>query len=276
MRKPIFLAALPLILCVFSYAGADGGTDLIKWSQMPDMGPYGYDFSSETSIPSMVADDFLCSDIYAVVDLHWWGSYYLPGQLWPYPNSDNLPDPTLGTGTPPGIVQGFVVEFYLDVPAGVDPLMPWSHPGQLMYEQSIPMTQVTEVLYGTVTHVGGIQENVWQYNCVLPEPFFQDMNLAPQDVDGDGVSDGTVYWLKIQAVNANADLIQWGWHEADSLWHDNAVQNWPPNPHVPFWVLLPNKDMAFELTFDKDIFVPEPSLIAVLGVGVALLLKRRR
>jgi hypothetical protein len=275
MRNFVFLAALTLSLSMIASAGADGGTDLIKWSQLPEMGPYGYDFSSETNVPSMTADDFLCSDIYAVVDLHWWGSYYDSGPLWPYPNSDNLPDPTLG-GPPPGIVTGFYIEFYSDIPAGVDPLMPWSHPGQLLYEEFVPMTAVTEVYYGTVTHVGGIQENVWQYNVVLPKPFYQDPDAAPQDIDGDGVVDGTVYWLKIQAVNPNADNIQWGWHEAETLWHDNAVQWWPPNPFSPEWDLLPNKDMAFELTFDRDIFIPEPSLLLLAGIGVLALVKRRR
>jgi hypothetical protein len=65
-------------------------------------------------------------------------------------------------------------------------------------------------------------------------------------------------------------LIQWGWHEADALWHDQAVQHWPPNPNLPSWVLVPNKDMAFELTF-----VPEPSVM-LLGAAVLLLLRRRR
>jgi len=273
MRSRIVLCRLTfLFILLFAAAAvADDPGDLVKWSQMPDMGPYGYDFSSESSFYSMVADDFLCSDQYPVGDLHWWGSYYEPGVLYPYPNSDNLPDPTLATGEPvPGMLQGFFIEFYTDVPAGTDPLMPWSHPGDQIYEEFIPITQVTEVLYGTVVHIGGIEENVWQYNCDLPTPFFQDPDFEPQDVDGDGIPDGTVYWLKIQAAHYDPAL-QWGWHEADSLWHDNAVQHWPPNPNLPAWLLLPNKDMAFELTF-----IPEPSVLLLAGAGLLLLLRRRR
>jgi len=268
-------SALCLLLVVFALlavqpANADP-VDLVKWSQLPEMGPYGYDFSSETTVSSMVADDFLCSSQLAVADLHWWGSYYQPGALWPYPNSDNLPDPTLATGQSPGMLTGFNVEFYTDVPVGVDPLMPWSHPGTLLYEEFIGIAQVTETLYGTVTHIGGVKENVWQYNLDLPTPFAQNPNSDPVDVDGDGVDDGTIYWLKIQAVHTTGQ-IQWGWHEADSLWHDNAVQYWEPDQSASFWDLLPNKDMAFELTV-----IPEPSLVLLGAFAlVSSLLARRK
>jgi hypothetical protein len=264
-----FLAASTLILCVVTFARADEVLNPVKWSQLPEMGPYGYNFSSETSVPSMAADDFLCWNEFPVVDVHWWGSYYAPA-LWPYPNSDNHVDPTIPTGTPPGILAGFRIEFYTDVPAGVDPLMPWSHPGLLLYDEFIPIDLVSEAYYGTVTHLGGILENVWQYNVDLPVPFFQDPGLEPQDVDGDGVLDGTVYWLKIQAVHSDQQ-IQWGWHQAETLWHDNAVQQWPPNPTLPEWNALADTDLAFELTI-----IPEPSLLLVVGFGALLVLRRRK
>jgi hypothetical protein len=234
------------------------------------MGPYGYNFSSETPVGSMVADDYLCVDPFAVIDLHWWGSYYMPGVLYPYPNSDNMLDPSLATGNPPPILHGFNIEFYTDVPAGEDPLIPWSHPGAELYHEFIPIAQVTEVYYGTVVHIGGIEENVWQYNADLPIPFRQGDYSDPQDIDGDGNLDGTVFWLKIQAVHTDT-TIQWGWHEADSLWHDNAVQHWPPDPNKPEWTLLEDKDMAFELSI-----VPEPALLLVAALGLLAALKRRR
>ncbi len=248
----------------------------VKWSQLPKMDAYGYDWSSETSIGSMVADDFLCSDPLPVTDLHWWGSYYDPGVLYPYTSSDNHPDPTIpaagGDPEPPGILQGFNIEFYRDVPAGVDPLMPWSHPGTLLYEQCIPIGQVTETYYGTVTRVGGmIEENVWQYNVLLSVPFQQDPLRDPVDVTGDGEPDGTIYWLKIQAVHCDTE-IQWGWHEAETLWWDNAVQHWPPDANSPDWDLLGDRDMAFELTV-----IPEPSVFLLAGLaGLGLLGRRRR
>jgi len=272
MRTFYALVSISLLVAgvCLQTAIADEPVDLVKWSQLPDMGAYGYNWSSETVVPSMVADDFLCSNPLPVIDLHWWGSYYAPGPLWPYSNSDNIQDPTVPANQPPGILQGFNVEFYTDVPVGADPTMPWSHPGQLLYEELIPITAVVEAYYGTVTHIGGIQENVWQYNADLPVPFFQDPTSDPVDVDGDGVADGTIYWLKIQAITS-CETIQWGWHEAATLWHDNAVQNWPPNQLAPFWNIIVDTDMAFELTV-----IPEPSFLLLTCLGLSLLLKRRR
>jgi hypothetical protein len=251
-RVALVVPALAGLLVVGHAAWADP-IGPVKWTQMPDMGPYGYDFSSETTVPSMAADDFLCEDGVPVIDVHWWGSYSAPGPLWPYYVSDNFPDPTIPGNTSPGILQGFNIEFYTDVPAGVDPAAPWSHPGTLLYDESVAISSVAEVLYGTVVHVGGQMENVWQYNVDLLHPFFQDA--------------GTIYWLKIQAVHSD-ESIQWGWHEAESLWHDNAVQMGYGRPGM--WEILTNKDMAFELS------VPEPATLALLGAGMIGILIRRR
>ena len=261
-----------VVLCLLFFAPSAGADQVgpVKWSQLPRMDEYGYNFSSETSVGSMVADDYLCVDPLAVIDLHWWGSYYMPVVLYPYKNSDNHPDPTIDDDQPPGILQGFNIEFYKDIPAGVDPLMPWSHPGTELYHEFIPITDVTEAYYGTVVHIGEIEENVWQYNADLPIPFPQGEYPDPQDIDGDGTLDGTVFWLKIQAVHDDPD-IQWGWHEADSLWHDNAVQHWGPTPEPSEWILIEVKDMAFELSI-----VPEPSLLLVAALGLLAVLKRRR
>jgi hypothetical protein len=266
------LAASVGLLALLALAAPSSAVliDQTKWSSLPDMSAYGYDFSSEVVVPSTVADDFLCTSPLPVVELRWWGSYYDPGMLHPYDNSDNLPDPTLGSGQTPGILQGFMIEFYTDVPTSVDPSMPWSHPGDLLYQEFIPIASVAETLYGTVTHIGAVQENVWEYQCQLPILFPQDPDRAPQDIDGDGILDGTVYWLAIQAVHED-EQIQWGWHEADSLWHDNAVQHWGPDTPPPYWDLLPNKDMAFEVTC-----IPEPAVAILASIGLLAVFRRRR
>jgi hypothetical protein len=209
LRNVLFSSVAVCLALVTHHAAAEPIWP-VKWSQLPRMDAYGYDWSSETSVGSMVADDYLCVDPLPVTDLHWWGSYYDPGLLYPYTSSDNHPDPTIPADQPPGILQGFNIEFYADIPAAQDPLMPWSHPGALLYEEFVSITQVAEVLYGKVTRIGGLLENVWQYNVMLPVPFPQGDYPDPQDIDGDGVPDGTVFWLKIQAVHDDQQ-IQWGW-----------------------------------------------------------------
>ncbi len=270
MRWFFAVSAALAVLLAFTSQSSAVLIDQTKWSQLPNMSPYGYDFSSEVVVPSIVADDFLCSSPLPVVELRWWGSYYQPGVLWPFEHSDNLPDPSVTTGQTPGILQGFVIEFYLDVPAAIDPSMPWSHPGTLLYQEFIPISALTETLYGTVTHIGAVQENVWQYDCQLPTLFLQDPAFEPQDIDGDGNPDGTVYWLAIQAVH-DSDDTQWGWHEADSLWHDNAVQYWGLDTPPPYWNLLTDKDMAFEVTC-----IPEPAVAILASMGLLAIFRRRR
>ena len=252
------LIAASIVCLAVSPALADTEAP-VKWSQMPRMDAYGYDFSSEVSVPSLVADDFLCENGLPVIDVHWWGSYYDSGPAWPYPNDDSFPDPTVvaaGTPVSPGWIAGFFIEFYTDIPAGADPLMPWSHPGQLLYEEFIDAAQFTEVYYTTLDVIGGVQHNVWQYNVDLPRPFEQEID--------------NIYWLKIQAYLLEPEPIQWGWHEADSLWHDNAVQMGYGRPGM--WELLADKDMAFELSV-----IPEPATMALVlgGVLVGYVYRRR-
>jgi hypothetical protein len=272
VRPSIRLGAAVAFLASLSFTCARADwTGPTKWSQLPRLDQYGYAFSSETTVPSMVADDFLCQSLAPVVDVHCWGSYYEPF-LWPYDNSDNWSDPTVPTGQDPGILAGFLIAFYSDVPGGVDPSMPWSHPGSKpMYEEFVPIADIHEELYATVTRVGGIVQNIWQYNVVLPEPFRQNPLFQPTDIDGDGIEDGTVYWIVIQAKQKDA-AIQWGWVEAATLWHDNAVQSGFIHPEIPeYWALVANKDMAFELSI-----IPEPSLLLAGLLGLAFFLRLRR
>jgi hypothetical protein len=271
MRPSIRLGAAVALFASLSFTCARADwTGPTKWSQLPRLDEYGYAFSSETTVPSMVADDFLCQSSAPVIDVHWWGSYYEPF-FWPDANNDNWSDPTVPSGQDPGILTGFLIEFYTDVPGGVEPSMPYSHPGELLLDQFVPIADVQQELYATVTRVGGVLQNIWQYNVVLPEPFYQDPLFNPVDVDGNGVEDGTVYWLKIQAMNSDG-TIQWGWAEAATLWHDNAVQSGFVHPEIPeYWALVTNKDMAFELSI-----IPEPSLLLAGLLGLAFFLRLRR
>jgi len=263
LKLTIFIA-----VATFTALSATAGTvveEVAKWSQMPNMGQFGYAFSSETAKPSKVADDFLCVDGAPVVAVRWWGSFYQPfAPAHFYPNSDNWQDPTTPTDVPYPMLVGFNISFYTDIPAGTDPLMPWSHPGNALYEKDISMQSISQKLYGTVTHIGGIEQNVWQYYATL---------AVPPEI-GFEQSEGTIYWVSIQAIHQDP-AVQWGWQEADYLegWNDNAVQN--GYSEVFPWNLIPNKDTAFELiTVEGDI--PEPASIFAFSVLLLGLILRKK
>jgi hypothetical protein len=216
----------------------------------------GYSFSSETQVPSQVADDFLCTDGLPIVKVRWWGSYwntaYQSQVYYPYPNSDSWGDPI---PNPPGIISDFIINFYSDVPAQTG-VPPWSHPGAQEYARTLALDgiQVQETIFGQINR-GPVNETVYQYDAILPAPFEQQA--------------GNIYWLSIQAVDPDGNPLQWGWHESTDHWNDNAVQmGFSPEG---WWDLLPGEDMAFELQP-----VPIPSTLLLLGSGLTFLIRLRR
>jgi hypothetical protein len=260
LKLTIFLAVATFV--AFSVMATE---EVTKWSQMPNMGTFGYSFSSETAKPSQSADDFLCVDGAPVVAVRWWGSFYQPVDVAHfYPNSDNWLDPTTPTDVPYPMLAGFNISFYADIPAGTDPLMPWSHPGDVLYQKAISIQSISQKLYGSVMHTGGREQNVWEYYATLavpPEIGFEQL-------------EGYIYWVSIQAIHGDPE-VQWGWQEADYTegWNDNAVQK-GYNDIFP-WNLVPNKDLAFELvTVEGDI--PEPASIFAFSLILLGLVLRKR
>ena len=262
---PLAISAVVLLaLTASSSAGP------IHCSQLPELGPRGFDYSSDRFLPgtgndeSLVADDFVCTVADPITDLHWWGSYWQA----PYvtPASDYWTDPSLAGGAPvlPATVTGFIITIYDHVPVANDPLttpMPFAHPGNPLYVAALPIADVAISPAGVIDRTGdGITGNVgdeavWRYDVDLAVPFNQTA--------------ATTYWLSIQAVTDNTD-VQWGWHSADTLTGFNATQGGPAGlwgaPYANPWILMVDKDMAFEVT------MPEPLTAGLLGAGLAALL----
>jgi hypothetical protein len=247
----------------------------IMWSQLPDMTPTGFDYSSQHVLPgtadgaTVVADDFVCNDPRPIETLNWWGSFW----QGPYAGtfSNYWDDPSFaGGGAPvePPILTGFTVTFYSAIPIGVDPAMPHGHPGGVVHSEFIAIAAVTSSLEGVIDRTGDAvignsgDEAVWQYQASFAVP----VQLAP----------GSPYWISIQAETAVGHPIQWGWHNADSLTGNNAVQGGPSNAWGPAydteWLLLPDLDMAFEY----EVVVPEPFTLGLMGVGLGMMLVRRK
>jgi hypothetical protein len=182
----------------------------IKWLQFPDMA----DGINIVSLPDepVVADDWLCTDGKPITEVHFWGSYLSPaGDVhWqmenPGPPQSPLPDPPR--------VDGFKLSFHRDVRAGVDPEMPWSHPGELIRETWIPASEVRERYWDSVPHTDVTGRTWWEhkfyYQIRLEDPFLQEA--------------GTVYWLDIGAKPVDGSHWVWGWETSKDHWNDNAVR----------------------------------------------------
>ena len=247
--KTVRIICITVLLIAFASLSSAA---VVKWSQMPSMQPFnGYSFSSETQVPAQVADDFLCENGLPVIGLTWWGSYWDP-IVYPYSNSATFGDPA---SNPPGIVRGFNINIYSDVPAGSG-FLPWSHPGAQGYSQYVPLDgmRVTEKVFGQIQRPASTQ-TVFQYDAKLPVPFEQ---VA-----------GNIYWLSIQAVDPQGNPLQWGWQESVDHWNDNAVQI--GYARQGWWDLLTGEDMAFETKA-----IPIPGAVWLLGAGLLGLLGLRK
>lgn len=247
MRVTFLIAAC--VIALAAQCTANTSQHPVKWSQLPDM-IGGLDYSSETKVPSIVAADFQCVDGRPICDVHFWGSYWIPGLPTPpdgSPNSDGYPNAVMGG------IQQFVIKFWSDVPATGEY---FSHPGDLL--ETVYADVFNEVYYGA-TQAG---KNVYQYNIdLLPNQWFRQVQ-------------GNIYWISVEAVLPDANR-QWGWHESKDEWNDDATQQFKGSP----WYELVNNtysvDMAFELTT-----IPEPGSLVALASGLVaagtLMIRRKR
>ena len=187
----------------------------------------GFDVNSmEDPEMYICADDFECNSPLPVHDVHWWGSYW--------------------AGQDPQPIDGFVIRFFDDA-GGL--------PGPKVYEQYITGPS-NETFYGFSPYDN---TNVYQYDCVLPEPFDQ----VP----------GRIYWLSVSVDQGWDDTPYWGWHTSAADFLSDAMQAEQPEPWA--WNPIIDEDFAFELTV-----VPEPStvvsLVLAAAIGGLMLLRRRK
>ncbi len=180
-----------------------------KWLQLPDM-TNGINIISDVE-RMVVADDFLCTDGKPVTEVHFWGSFLYCNdtghweELNPGPPSAVLPAP------PP--VEAFKLSFHKDIPAGSDPEMPYSHPGELLMEYMIPIGDFAQSYWDSVPHMDPTGRIWWEhkfyFTTKLREPFEQER--------------GRIYWLDVGALMPSGSNWCWGWETSMDHWNDTAV-----------------------------------------------------
>lgn len=194
-------SAMPATHATTSGGGArHGGTDQCSfWMQYP--GPFGMivcaQYDSVYPFYAECADDFMYPQFVAPVDgVEWWGNYWQ------------------GSPRPP---DAFIIRFYGDVPGP-----PFSHPGNLLYEES----------YQDYTEEYDPQYNLYRYY----------IRLAPGSTFA-GEPD-TIYWISIQAVLVYYP--QWGWAACDEMywWNDEGVLDFELLG-IPRWTPLTQAGMDY-------------------------------
>jgi hypothetical protein len=251
LRRFLTLIVGGTIFCVGASARADWNiNDPYKWLQLPDLSTSGKDVKDMATIT--LADDWRCTSIDPITDVHIWGSW-------------------LGDIKPPdmGVVQ-FRLGIWSDVPATGTAA---SHPGiELWHTVTTPTAYqiwsaaTTEEFIAPNGTILGSDTEVWQYN------FF---NLKDENnvtfVQQGTAANPVVYWLSVQVVSTTAGTFGWKTSTTNNI-DDAAYRLDDQSPWIDLHDLQTTKslDLAFVIT------TPEPTSVALLGLGALMLCRRGR
>ena len=264
--KRLLLIALSM-LCLPCTVLADW--DAPKWVQLPDVTTNGLDVQATS--PGILADDFLCTEPSLITDIHIWGSWL----------NDYLPvDGSADAGN-----VTFTLSIHADIPESPTG-GGYSMPGDILWEKTFNPGEFAVRPYLTGIQEGWYDPGTGEYIPSLPNPadticwqynFLIDYQEAwrQQGTPANPV----IYWLNVQAFPSDQD-VSFGWKSSLWHWNDDAVW-WDGrlNSGLGGWAELiypdgheyagDSIDMAFVIT-------PEPATIALLGIGWAVVLTRKR
>jgi formylglycine-generating enzyme required for sulfatase activity len=188
----------------------------VKYLQWPNTNSYpgGLDIWNSSSMPVgandgpwVLADDFICTNTGPITDIHLWGSWL----------NDQSATNTIT----------FWLGLYDDVPKSATNA--YSHPGNLLQQQTFSPGQYAEGLWGTGpesfvdpannligTYIGS-DTLVWEY-CFYPSNFTQSGSI----------SNARTYWLAAFAQMPPGITNAFGWKTTTNVQHDASVHElWP-------------------------------------------------
>jgi hypothetical protein len=196
---------------VEDYAVRIGRNINIKWMQIPDTTPDGIDIRVDTSdgIPRVLADDFLCSSVERITDVHLWGSW----------RDDRK-----------GRIRRVHLSFHSDDPVGPggsDERNIYSKPDELLWEKDFFEGEFSEKLFVQLEEKG---EYWWDpfRGVVIPDGDKQiwqvDIDIKPEEAF---VQKGTedrpiVYWIDVQ-VDTDEGEFGWKTRRWPNHYNDDAV-----------------------------------------------------
>jgi hypothetical protein len=175
--------------------------------------------------PTVMADDWQCTETGPVSDIHFWGSWMHGIE---------------------GKILNFEFRIYADIPASQSPTG-YSVPGSMLWayvtDNFNPVRRVgpPEGWYEPMTQqfLMGDHVTYYQYDIYIPEPnwFMQEQ--------------GRIYWLAIVAhVEGDPSLVKWGWKSSLDHFNDDAVWGINPMPMMPNEWMEMFEPPAFQVSLD--------------------------
>jgi hypothetical protein len=185
-------------------------------------------------------DNFTLKQQSSLTAVHWQGAF------------NNGPGQTPVAGT----ITAFHISFWSSTPGTDITGRNTNLPGTLLASLTVP-GNANQTLVGTEP-LGGLGPNlVFNYTASLPTNFFT-------------AQAGKEYWLEIYPDLNSSVAGNWGWHTGIGGDSASIVQTFDPAVATPGIYFKPI-DLAFGLDATA---VPEPSTLALLGLGCAALLGR--
>jgi len=230
----------------------------MHYPQLPD--PNGWDVEF-VSWSNKIGDDWLCTRTGPVTDIHIWLS-------WQEDNAQG--------GGLPGVIDTVGVEIYSNVQA--DQLLPYSRPGELLWERLFSAQQFSRQPYGTGDQGWYSPQLGMQQGIAWNRPdhfFFEQLNIVEID-DPFIQTEGTIYWLVMWVAWDAPVQNPAGWKTTSTQFEDDAVwYDWSePDPLLRWHELIdPITFASLDLAF---VITPEPATVVLMALGGLMLIRKRR